>query len=338
MKCRFFFLMTLILTMFSLLVRADIKFSGYVQPWLYYAQGNSTSNDSIGFTLRRIRFNPSGSFSKNIQWALSFGWDKQVAKILDAYIDFRISEPFQIRIGQYTVPGTISSSLTSSTKLDTLERPEITEKWSENSGLSSFRSIGIQVFGNFLDSKLYYAIMIANPKTYTIFTPSIANTEYINENNGITFWGRIEANLVKGLKFGAFYGNGQESDNTIKRSSTGAHLFYINNPLNIKAEYIAGKIETEGVETRYDGMYVLVGYTIKKIEPVFRFGTYRPNDGIPDEFGVKTYKNYTIGLNYYQSKNIKIQANYIFREESMAEASAEKIRNNIYYMNFQFSF
>ena len=316
----------------------EIKFKGLVQPWFYYAEQNSSENDVYGFTLRRVRFKPYGSFSKSINWTLQFGWDKQIARLLDAYIDFQIFKNLQFRIGQFTVPGSISSSLTSSGKLDQIERPEITLKWGQNSGLSSYRAVGVQIHGKLIQNKIYYAFMVANPRTYGIFTPSLRETEYVNENDGNALWGRIQATLFDGLACGAFYGTGRENSNEIKRSSYGAHLFFIKNGINLKMEYISGHVIESEQKKIYKGLYFLLGYRINKFEPIIRYDFYVPNQGDMDDYGVKKHKNYTLGINYFHNRNIKFQANYVIRNESMAEGFAEKIKNNIFYINFQFSF
>jgi len=316
----------------------EIKFKGLAQTWFYYIEQNSSENNVYGFTLRRVRFKPYGSFSNSINWALQFGWDMQVARLLDAYLDFQIFRNLQLRIGQFTVPGSISSSLTSSGELDLIERCEITLKWGRDSGLSSYRAVGAQIHGKLIQNKLYYAFMIANPRTYGIFTPSLKETEYINENDGNALWGRIQATLLDGLTWGAFFGVGQEGTNEIKRSSYGVHLFFVKNGINLKMEYIYGQVIENEQKKIYKGLYFILGYRINKFEPIIRYNFYVPNQGDMDDYGVKKYKAFTMGFNYFHNKNIKGQVNYVIRNGSMAEGFDESIKSNIFYINLQFSF
>jgi hypothetical protein len=313
-----------------------IQFKGGVQVWLSHAE-RGTEDAGYGFTLRRVRLKPYGSFSDKIKWTLHAGWDKQSAKLIEVYLDFLFSKGFNLRVGQFTPPGTISSTLTSSFKLDFLERPMVTEKWGDHNDLTGFRSIGIQVDGKLFDGKLYYALMAANPKTSDLFNPGIKSSGYSHDNNGIMFWGRLETQLIKGLKLGAFMGTGKETDTDYVRTTYGAHFFYENKGINFKVEYIAGKYGIENLETKYNGFYVVLGYKIRKVEPIVRFDAYSPKDGTADSAGVETYNNYTVGINYFYSKNITLQANFLLRDESMA-AGFDKIKNNIFYVCCQYTF
>lgn len=316
---------------------AELKFSGYAQAWFSYAQQDSEDNDAgYGFTLRRVRFKPSGTFSKKIQWTLLFGWDKFSARLIDAYIDFNLSKELGFRVGHFKVPGVISGIL-SSKELDLIERPQITQNLGSNSGLLQYRALGIQAQGKLADGKLYYAVMFGNANGSSIFTPSVKSADYTPQNYGTMAWARVETFFLKGLRIGAFYGGSKEVDTEIKRSSYGAHLYYAEKGINFKAEYIAGKFGTEGAETKYNGVYALLGFKINKLEPIVRYDIYTPNDGNPDGAGVEKYNNFTVGINYFHDKNIKFQVNYVFRDESMA-GGLDKIKNNLFYICLQFTY
>lgn len=333
---------TILLLAAALLTTANLKgegiqFKGFAQTWLSYGELNSGDDSGYGFTLRRVRLKPYGAFSDKIKWTLQVGWDKQSAKLIDVYIDFLLSKEFNIRIGQFTAPGTISGTLTSSSQLDFLERPMVTEKWSDNNALSSFRAIGIQADGEFLNKKLYYAVMLSNSRTAELFNPSIKSTGYTHTGNGLMFWGRLEARPTKGLTLGAFYGGGKETDTDIERNTYGAHIYYVDKGFTFKIEYLAGKYGIENAETEYNGFYALLGYKTGKIEPILRFDSYTPIDGAFDSAGVEKYNNFTLGVNYYYNKNVKFQANYLLRDESTA-AGFEKIKNNLFYVCIQYSY
>ncbi len=316
---------------------AELKFSGYAQAWFSYAQQNSEDSDAgYGFTLRRVRFKPSGAFSKKIQWALVFGWDKFSARLIDAYIDFNLAKELGFRVGHFKVPGAISGVL-SSKELDMIEHPQITQNFGSNSGLLQYRALGIQAQGKLAGSKLYYAVMFGNANGSSIFTPGVKSADYTPQNYGTMAWARIETFLLKGLRIGAFYGGSKEIDTEIKRSSYGAHFYYIDKGINFKAEYLAGKFGIEGAETKYNGVCALLGYKIKKLEPIVRYDIYTPNDGNPYGDGVEKYNNFTVGINYFHDKNIKFQVNYVFRDESMS-GGLDKIKNNLFYICLQFTY
>lgn len=313
-----------------------IKFKGLVQTWLSSAQQESDDDTGYGFTLRRVRLKPYGSFSKTVKWSIQLAWDKQNTALLDAFLDFIFSPQFKLRVGQFTAPGSVSGALTSSGKLDLVERAAISQRWGGFSALTGYRGIGVQAYGDLMEGKLYYAVMVANPKTSALFTPSIKSTDYEHDHNGITLWGRLEARPTKGLRIGAFYGGGKEEDTDIVRSSYGAHLFYVKGGINIKFEYIAGEHGLDGAETKYSGYYAVLGYKKDKWEPVVRYDVYSPNDGDPDGAGVESYNNITVGVNYFMSKKVKLQANYVIRNETMA-AGIARIKNNLFYICWQYS-
>lgn len=336
------FLLLIVFVMFIWILTASLKaeviqFQTAVQTWLSYAQQDADEGSGYGFTLRRVRLKPYGSISKKLNWTLQVGWDKQTPKLIEVYLDYAHSKSLAFRVGQFTPPGTISSTLTSSMKLDFLERPMVTETWSDLNGLSSFRAMGVQMYGNIMNDKLYYALMLANPKTGELYNPSIKSSDYSHKSNGVMFWGRLEAAPAKGLKLGTFFGSGKETDSDYVRTTYGAHLFYINKGINFKVEYIAGEYGLENDETKYNGYYAVLGYKTGKFEPILRYDCYSPANGDPDGAGVEKYNNFTLGVNYYQSKNIKLQANYVYRDESMT-AGFDKIKNNIFYVCFQYTY
>jgi len=61
-------------------------------------------------------------------------------------------------------------------------------------------------------------------------------------------------------------------------------------------------------------MLITIGYKITKFEPIIGYDLYIPDNGNPDKYNVKEYNNISLGVNYYHSKKIKIQANYILRK------------------------
>jgi hypothetical protein len=320
----------------ALEVRAEVKFKGFFQGWFSYAPQEGTDDDGLGFTLRRIRFKPYGNLGEKVSWTFQVGWDKASPALIDAYLDLNLSKQFMLRVGRFTVPGTVSSSLTSSSKLDLIERAMVTQQWSGNSGLSGYRGIGVQVHGNLANGKLYYAVMLANPRTGSLFNPSIKSPVYEHENNGISTWARLEAKPVKGLRIGAFYGSSKDDDDYVT-NSYGAHVFYTKSGINFKAEYIAGKYGFEDMESKYNGFYAVLGYKFNKVEPIVRYDFYTPKEDFTDGAGVEKYNNISVGLTYFYSKHIKFQLNYIIRSEIMT-SGLEELDNNLFYMCVQYTY
>lgn len=321
-----------LLVLLNSVCTGELKFSGYTQSWL--SIGNQDTDDSsvYGFNLRRVRLKLDGSLAKSIKWRLHVGWDKQTARLIGVYIDFHLSDEVKIKIGQFPVPGAISGTLTSTTELDFIERAAITQQWGNNSALLCYRGVGIQVHGTLFNNKLDYAVMMANPNTSSLFSPTLKSPEYSHEN-GFTIWGRVQARLIEGFKLGVFYSRGETTDSNDKRNSFGAHCFWIKDPINFKVEYIAGEYGSDGVKTDYKGMYIVLGYKVARFEPIIRYGFYIPNNGSPDPFGVERYNDFTLGINYWPGKKIKFQVNHVSRIEDGLE-----IKNNLFYIHLQFVF
>lgn len=338
--CIYLVLLIMVISL-PLVAKPDINFSGLFQTWFSYAPQLDRDDDGYGFSLRRLRLAPSGSFSEKIKWGFQVAWDMQKASLLDVYLDFQLSPYFKIKIGQFPAPGAISGALTSSGKLDLVDRSQVTESWNGHSNLSSYRALGVQLYGALIEKKLNYALMVANASTSSLFTPRISSPAYSNDLNGISFWGRLEAFPVDGIQVGAFIQFGDMKTYSEKKEYTsqsyGANFFYIKNNINFKAEYLAGEYGQKDHETKYNGICLVLGYTVNKVEPIIRYDTYTPNDGEPALLGIERYSNITLGINYFYSSTIKFQANYVIRNETMSEG-LEKLDNNIFYLCFQYSF
>jgi hypothetical protein len=316
---------------------ADIKFGGLVQTWFSYSQGEA--DDPYGFGVKRLEFSPHGSITERIDWGFMVGWDNNEFRLFDAFLDLKIHDTFKLKVGRFSVPGAISGSLSPSGALDLIERAAITMHWAGNSAIFGERSWGIQGYGDLLEDKLYYALMVANRGNLDDnFTPSIKAAAHDFPGRGLYLWSRLEAKPIEGLRIGAFYGTGEDKEPGLERVSYGAHLFYVKKCINFKAEYIAGENSGGGTgELKYSGAYLVLGYRIGKVEGVARYDFTTPNDNGADEFSVREYKNVSLGVNYNYNKRIRFQVNYVFKAEEMA-AGLSELDNNIFYINIQYGY
>ena len=183
--------------------------------------------------------------------------------------------------------------LTPSTKWDTIELAQVISK------LGSKRDIGIQISGDV--SPLEYAV--------GVFNGTSSNAAEENKRKDVIARGVIKS--VKGLLIGVSHyegWSGNENENKTKRR-TGAQLGFISEPLSAKGEFIFGK----NGETSAYGWYAQLGYTLptvlgksnQKLQAVVKYDSYDPND---DEEKDKTDIG-TIGLNWFITKNAKLQVN-----------------------------
>ncbi len=327
-------------------VSPSIKLKSLAHLYFSYAEAEN-NEDPYGFSIRRLRFKPYGDITKNVKWGFQFALDRQEIKLLDVYVNFTPKKYLNIKVGQFAPPAAKSAALAddlfSLTKMICIERSTVTQNWLKNTGLYAYRALGLKIDGKILNEKLYYGIMISNPVGNSLFTPSIKHQNYTHNNRGYSLWARTEYKPVKELGIGGFgsFGNNKNSDNVdiinTERTSFGTHVVYRENNIVLMTEYITGVVKIDETEMKYDGWYFDFSYKIKKIEPAFRYEFYNPNKANEDQFGVTQYNNYTVGVNFYPYKKIRVQANYVFKTEQM-KANTKQLNNNLFYINLQYVF
>jgi len=317
---------------------AEFNVRGLAQAWLSYVDMTNQYGYELGFNVNRVRINPYGGFGDRFQWGVEVGWDENITRLLDAWLSYRVNDAIALRIGQFAVPGARSGGLTWSGDLDFIERAAVTSKWGDYNRLLNYRAVGVQVEGKMMKDRVQYTLMLANPRTLQVFSPSIKDPFPINTSNyGFCAWGNLRVMPVDGLDFGAFYGYASEDDTGAKRSSYGAHLYFVFPPWKAKLEYIAGENEFSSGTTPYDGVYAVLGYTLGRVELLVRYGFYAPIADSVNKDGVKKFNNTTLGVNYRANEHVKLQANYVIRDEIMAEGFSD-YRNNIFYFSCQYTF
>ena len=98
-----------------------MKFGGYIQPWLQYAQWNPGSTNEagdvkdsdVGFNVRRLRIGSVFTFGDKLKLNFAIGEnnfnakgkDFPYLKILDFYATYNISKPFAVAFGKTTYDG-----------------------------------------------------------------------------------------------------------------------------------------------------------------------------------------------------------------------------------------
>ncbi len=341
MRKRVFMFITLFFLLISFGLSNDVKLNGFFQGWFSYGEISPDYGDVYGFTLKRVRLKATGDFGSQFKWVIQAGWDKQSPALIDAYLYISLKKEFNIKFGKFTIPGAKSSTLSSTPKLDFIERAMFIQKWGYNMTLAGYRTTGIQVDGKLFNSKLYYAFMVGNNSTSRLFTPSVKSSGYSPLKSDILFAGRFEIFPISGISTGGFYSRTTNVGSVTKSYSYGFHFFYVKNKLNFKTEYLSGKFflnfNDNTIDDEYNGMMFKLGYRMNKIEPIIRYDFYTPKKGSYDSKFVKKYNNFTLGLNYLYSKHIKVQVNYVIRNENMEEGHME-LKNNLFYIHLQYSF
>ncbi len=316
----------------SFLVNAarQIQISGYAQV-RYQILDEAGKED--GFDVRRARLDLKGEVSP--YFAYRFQTDFSGGpKIIDAYAEIKLSDYFNITVGQFKVPFSMEN-LTSSGKMELIDRSQVVEalvaRGKDVIGNYNGRDIGAQVGGTLIKNKgaslVEYRLGIFNGSG-----TNIADTS--NEAKDVS--GRLIFNPIKGLSLGFAYYNGwgkaiKPTTEFIGKSQTrnrfGLDISYTVSRLSIRGEYIQGK---DGNVERA-GWYAQAGYFLipQKLQALAKYDTYDSDTATEDN----TSDNYVMGLNYNFNSWSRLQAFYTFRDEQGTEMS-----NNYVSVQFQIGF
>ncbi len=304
----------------------SIQFAGYTQI-RYQVFDEKTKRD--GFDIRRARFDIKGNFTPYFAYRLQADFAGS-PKLLDAYAEIRLSDYFNITIGQFRIPFSLEN-LTSMNKFELIDFSQnvdaFTARGKDVIGNHNGRDIGIQLGG---------ALIKSGSGTLAEYRLGVFNGSGINiadtANEAKDIVGRLIVNPVKGLTVGASYYNGwgkaiKPASEFVGRSQArnrfGIEASFTTAGLSLKSEYIIGK---DG-NTDKAGWYILAGYYIipQKLQVVGKYDTYDPNTATDKNITT----NYVVGINYNFNAWSRLQAFYTLREEQ-----GTSVDNN--YLSFQY--
>jgi len=316
----------------SFLVSAarQIQITGYSQI-RYQILDEAGKKD--GFDIRRARLDVRGNVSPFLAYRLQTDFAGG-PKIIDAYAEIKLTDFFNIMVGQFKVPFSLEN-LTSSNKLELIDRSQAVEalvaRGRDVIGNHNGRDIGIQLGGTLLKNNGSALVEYR----FGVFNGSGTNVaDTANEAKDVS--GRLIINPVKELSFGIAYYNGwgkaiNPVAEFIGRSQTrnrfGVDISYTATRLSVRGEYIHGK---DG-NTDRAGWYAQAGYFIipQKLQVLAKYDTYDPNTSKDNNISV----NYVTGANYNFNSWSRLQAFYTFREEEGTPVS-----NNYFSLQYQIGF
>lgn len=325
-----------------------LKFKGYVQTDAYLPMGNSPGNAE--FLIRRARLAATGYFQKDFRYMLYARFDRGKAELNEAFLEYRRLPFARIRVGQFKVPFSLSS-LVSSSQLDLIDRPLAVDN------LVNQYDIGLMLFGSVWRERIEYAAGLFNGEP----------RNQPEASNGKDFTGRIVLapfrhglekplqNLFIGTS-GAFgkrpgtlhgdYKTGSDvsffsfTDSTAENSSLqrfGADLQWLAGRSAMKAEYVQLRHETTAGNRKDSGYSVdftcfLTGEDQERNSVVKPKNNLNPAQGtwgalefaariqalnlsgpssrLTDPGQVKKVKGVSTGLNWYPNDDVKIALNY----------------------------
>lgn len=298
----------------------SFQLGGRIQYDYNYAELNSDVQEN-DFDLRRGRLFVKGNVTDD--WHYKVNFDVDGGGEQDLYLRYTGFGPLaNITIGNQHQAFTLEQ-LISSKDLSISERSGVTERYLIG------RRESIQIHGD--ADNFHYA---AN-----IFTED-------GENEDTGFSSRVAYAPFKGngtlVHLGASYKDTQEQD------AFGLELAGVAGPAHFQAEYFSADETNEetGIEDDIDGYYAQVGYfitgeirpykkgTFKRIKPSNPFGAWevvaRYSDGDGDygdiELGATDASVIALGVNYYPSYNVRINASYMDGESNITDDDGSEFR------------
>ncbi|MEO0368536.1 MAG: porin [Pseudomonadota bacterium] len=280
--------------------------------------------DEDDFDLRRGRIFAKGNIAKD--WAFKTQFNVDGSGVEDLYLRYTgWGKSAQLTFGNQKMPFGLEE-LTSSKDISVLERSAITERYAVG------RAEGVQLHGS-LGKQSSYGIGLFADDTddsdwgvaarYT-YAPILTDTSV--------------------LHFGIAYKDIADD------SALGLEAAASTGPFHIQAEYVDGE---EGSDDDLSGYYIQAGYILtgesrpykggkfKRVAPGGEGGAwevvarYEDGDGSHSdiELGTTDASAFTLGLNYYPHKNIRIGINYTDGEDNLSNDEGEEFR-----VRFQLTF
>ncbi len=282
------------------------------------------------FLIRRARLNATGTFPEDFDYRLEFDLANSLsavtglrAQLTDGYVNWNHFSFANVRAGQFKTPFGFEQ-LYADPKLITAERSLVNDRLTLN------RQLGVQLWGNFLDQRLTYAVGTFNGN-------GVNNNS--NDNSKFLYAGRVTVVPWKSADGGSWSlgGNAFSSEDTAlalsdlnldstptttdkdglftgKRHGYGVDSQIETGPFSLWVEYI--KVRFEPTDARpaaqfdSDGGYVQAALFVvpKRVQVVLKYETFDPQTGLSGN-DVSTW---TGGLNYYvRGNNLKLMLNYL---------------------------
>jgi len=292
--------------------QGDLEISGFAQV-LHRHYKLDSQNDS--FSLPRVRLKFDGHAIPELGYRVQIDVAASSDILRDAYIKYTKYPFANLIVGQTFIPFS-EEQLYSTASLEFIDRTQVT------STLSYDRDIGVQLLGNVLNKKLSYGA--------GVFNGSGRNTTDNNDNKDMVARVVISPfkdndSLLEGLSLGGAiqYGKQLRSGNTEgDRTVIGALAKYEYSKLKIQSEYLFRTEEQiSGLSDKdADGWYVMSAYyLLPKLQGAIRYEQYDPDKDVSRD----REDRLTLGLNYFFNDYLKLQANYLFKDEQTEEGNDE---------------
>ena len=300
----------------------QFKFGGRIMYDYNKAEKNGVT-DEDDIDLRRGRLYASGNVSEN--WFFKSQFNVDGSGVEDLYLQYKgWGDSAVVTIGNQKMPFGLEE-LTSSKDISVLERSAITERYAVG------RAEGVQLSGS-VGGKGTYGIGLFGDDTSDSEIGFAARYTYapVMTDNGVFHLGVAYKDIADAQAMG------------FEAAATSGSF-------HIQAEYVDGE---EGIED-VSGYYVQAGYILtgetrpykggvfKRVAPGGNKGAWevvaRYEDGDGDfgdvELSTTDASAYTLGLNYYPHKNVRVGVNYTDGEDNLDNDDGNEFR-----IRFQLTF
>jgi phosphate-selective porin OprO/OprP len=311
---------------------ASLIFGGLVQAQFEDGDRGDSRFPATGtdrFLLRRTRLNATGKFNEDFDFRVEFDLTGSLAaatglraQLTDGYLNWNHYSFANIRVGQFKTPFGFEQ-LYGDPRLLTAERSLVNDRLTLN------RQLGAQVWGDFLDKRLTYAVGTFNGNGVNASS---------NDNSKFLWAGRLTVAPWKDKSGSWTVGaNAFTSEDTAlaladlnldstpttadkdglftgKRHGYGVDTQVETGPFSLWVEYL--KVRFEPTDARpsasfdADGGYVQGGWFFipQKFQLVLKYETFDPNKDVSND-AVSTD---TVGLNYYiKGNDLKLMLDYL---------------------------
>lgn len=291
-----------------------IKLSGWVQT--RWTNGVGTTNP---LEIRRARIALGGNLAEKVAYRVQVDAVRSPV-LLDARLDYTPKPVAKLTIGQFKIPFS-QENLISSRDLISIERSNVVNNLvpGRDTG-NNGRDIGAQLEGNFYRG---------DGKPLVDYSVGLFNGAGINrrdDNRRKDIGARLVVHPLAGLSLAGDYYNGASGDKELSRERAGVEFAYVRKLYSLRGEYIWGH---DGVVRKY-GWYSQFAYRFRpKWEALAKFDTYDPQR----HAGKDVTNTYLVGVNWYLSNWVKLQANY-----GLVDEEARTNLTNLFLSQVQFQF
>ncbi len=280
------------------------KVSGFINLRYRY----DWEDDTNGFDIRRARLDFKGGLSDKLDYRLQVEFANSV-KIIDAYFRYKIAGNLNVQAGEFKIPLSLESFQYGPTSLEVIDNSLVVSRlcnYSDVSGIkANGRDVGVSLNGSLFRRKGYSLL----DYSFGLFNGNGIN---VNDNNkSKDFSGMLIFNPVKQLSVAGYYYNGSYGDEGggHSRERVGGGLKWTDSRLLVRSEYIYGR--TGGTES--EGVYAVAAYkVIPGLQLLLKYDYFQEDKSAGDS----RERDYTLGLNYFPLKNVRLQANYVYKSVS----------------------